>query len=237
MPPVPAGESQGSEVLWGVRYVPPALRRECPASAVICGSVFLANMFHELRTSLNAIIGFSEVVSERLFGELNAKQEEYLKDIQASGKHLLSLINDILDLFQIEAGRMELELADLYLAATLDKERELKQVLLNLLSNGIKSAPGDGRIDVRAVPRDASVDVSVSDTGAGIAPEDLEAIFEELRQVGTADKKVEGTGLGLAMSRRFSTADGSRSRARWEAARRSPSRFRRGGTAEARRYR
>src|SRR5262249_24093766 len=128
-------------------------------------SEFLANMSHELRTPLNAIIGFSEVLNDRMFGELNEKQEEYLQDIHASGQHLLSLINDILDLSKIEAGRMELELTDFHLptaidnalilvreragrrgirlASTLDKsldmiradERKVKQVLLNLLSN------------------------------------------------------------------------------------------------------
>jgi signal transduction histidine kinase len=196
-------------------------------------SEFLANMSHELRTPLNAIIGFSEVLSERMFGDLNEKQDEYLKDIHASGQHLLSLINDILDLSKIEAGRMELELADFDLPTAIDNaltlvreragrrgialhqapdqglgqirgdERKIKQVLLNLLSNAIKFTPEGGRIDVRAVPIDGAVEVSVSDTGVGIAPEDQEAIFEEFRQVGTADKKVEGTGLGLALSRKF----------------------------------
>jgi GAF domain-containing protein/anti-sigma regulatory factor (Ser/Thr protein kinase) len=196
-------------------------------------SEFLANMSHELRTPLNAIIGFSEVLDERLFGELNEKQAEYLKDIHASGQHLLSLINDILDLSKIEAGRMELELTDFDLPTAIDNaltlvreragrrgialhhavherlgqvrgdERKIKQVLLNLLSNAIKFTPDGGRIDVRARPVDGSVEVSVSDTGVGIAPEDLEAIFEEFRQVGTDDKKVEGTGLGLALSRKF----------------------------------
>ena len=196
-------------------------------------SEFLANMSHELRTPLNAIIGFSEVLSERMFGDLNAKQEEYLKDIHASGQHLLSLINDILDLSKIEAGRMDLELADFYLPATLDNaltlvreragrhsislhaaiddrlqyirgdERKIKQVLLNLLSNAIKFTPEGGRIDVEAKLVNESIQVSVNDTGAGIAPEDQEAIFEEFRQVGTAAKKVEGTGLGLALSRKF----------------------------------
>jgi signal transduction histidine kinase len=196
-------------------------------------SEFLANMSHELRTPLNAIIGFSEVLTDRMFGELNEKQEEYLKDIYASGTHLLSLINDILDLSKIEAGRMELELTEFDLPTALDNaivlvreraarhgislhksfderlgqiqadERKVRQVVLNLLSNAIKFTPEGGRIDVGAVPKDGSVEISVSDTGVGIAPEDQEAVFEEFRQVGTAAKKVEGTGLGLTLCRKF----------------------------------
>jgi len=203
-------------------------------------SEFLANMSHELRTPLNAIIGFSEVLGERMFGALNEKQEEYLKDIHASGQHLLSLINDILDLSKIEAGRMEMELTDFDLPATLDNaltlvreragrrgialvltvderlaqvradERKVRQVVLNLLSNAIKFTPEGGGIDVRAVPVDGMVEISVRDTGVGIAPEDQEAIFEEFRQVGTAAKKVEGTGLGLALSRKFVDLHGGR---------------------------
>jgi two-component system, NtrC family, sensor kinase len=196
-------------------------------------SEFLANMSHELRTPLNAIIGFSEVLSERMFGGLNEKQDEYLKDIHASGQHLLSLINDILDLSKIEAGRMELELSDFDLPMAIDNaltlireraarrsialhttvderlgqmqgdERKIRQVLLNLLSNAIKFTPEGGRIKVAAKPVDGFIEVSVSDTGVGIAPEDQEAVFEEFKQVGMADKKVEGTGLGLALSRKF----------------------------------
>ena len=203
-------------------------------------SEFLANMSHELRTPLNAIIGFSEVLSERMFGEINDKQAEYLADILESGRHLLSLINDILDLSKIEAGRMDLEATDfdlpsaienmlmlvreraerraIVLARTIDEhlgmmhgdERKVKQVLLNLLSNALKFTPEGGRIDVRAAVRDGTAEISVTDTGVGIAPEDLEAVFEEFRQVGTAAKKVEGTGLGLAISRKFIELHGGR---------------------------
>jgi len=197
-------------------------------------------MSHELRTPLNAIIGFSEVLSDRMFGELNQKQEEYLKDIYASGNHLLSLINDILDLSKIEAGRMELDLTEFDLANAIENalmlireragrrsialhtsidnqlgqiqadERKIRQVVLNLLSNAIKFTPEGGRIDVGAVPKDGLVEVSVSDTGVGIAPEDQEAVFEEFRQVGTAEKKAEGTGLGLTLCRKFIELHGGR---------------------------
>jgi signal transduction histidine kinase len=203
-------------------------------------SEFLANMSHELRTPLNAIIGFSEVLTDRMFGELNEKQEEYLKDIYSSGTHLLSLINDILDLSKIEAGRMELELTDFHLPTALDNalmlvreragrraialemnvderldqvradERKVRQVVLNLLSNAIKFTPEGGRIEVGAVQRNGFVEVSVSDTGVGIAPEDQEAVFEEFRQVGTAEKKAEGTGLGLTLCRKFIELHGGR---------------------------
>jgi len=196
-------------------------------------SEFLANMSHELRTPLNAIIGFSEVLTDRMFGELNDKQGEYLQDIHASGQHLLSLINDILDLSKIEAGRMELHVTDFDLPSVIETalvlvreradrrgialghtihdnvgtiradERKVKQVLLNLLSNALKFTPEGGRIDIRAVMNDGMAEISVTDTGVGIAPEDQVVIFEEFRQVGTADKKVEGTGLGLALSRKF----------------------------------
>ncbi len=204
-------------------------------------SEFLANMSHELRTPLNAIIGFSEVLGERMFGELNEKQAEYTEDILSSGRHLLSLINEILDLSKVEAGRMELELAtfDLPLAidnartfvreratkhgigldVTVDErlgdfvgdERKIKQVLLNLLSNAVKFTPEGGRIGINARQVDGSVEISVSDTGIGIAPEDQPKIFEEFRQVGSDyAHKVEGTGLGLTLAKKFVELHGGR---------------------------
>jgi signal transduction histidine kinase len=203
-------------------------------------SEFLANMSHELRTPLNAILGFSEVLTQRMFGELNEKQAEYVTDISDSGRHLLSLINDILDLSKIEAGRMELELTDFDLPTAIDNaltlvreramrrditlqktfdarvgqvradERKIRQVVLNLLSNAIKFTPEGGRIEVQVVPGEGSVEVGVRDTGVGIAPEDQEAVFEEFRQVGAAAKKAEGTGLGLALSRKFVELHGGR---------------------------
>jgi signal transduction histidine kinase len=204
-------------------------------------SEFLANMSHELRTPLNAIIGFSEVLLQRMFGELNAKQEEYLQDVLSSGRHLLSLINDILDLSKVEAGRMELELGRFDLPATLQDtqilvreraarhgitltlevdgrlggvvadERKLKQVVLNLLSNAVKFTPEGGRVEMRAVPTDGAVEISVTDTGIGIAPENQEAIFEEFRQVsGEYAHKREGTGLGLTLARKFVELHGGR---------------------------
>jgi signal transduction histidine kinase/HAMP domain-containing protein len=197
-------------------------------------SDFLANMSHELRTPLNAIIGFSEVLMERMFGEVNAKQADYLKDIHESGKHLLSLINDILDLSKIEAGRMELELSSFDLPSALSNamtlvreraqrhgialglevdprlgefradERKFKQIVLNLLSNAVKFTPDGGRVDVAAKLDTDKVEIAVKDTGIGIAADDHEAVFEEFKQVGRDyTRKAEGTGLGLALTRRF----------------------------------
>jgi GAF domain-containing protein len=192
-------------------------------------SEFLANMSHELRTPLNAILGFSEVLTERMFGDLNPKQEEYLRDIHTSGQHLLSLINDILDLSKVEAGRLELELASFNLpmavenamtlvreratrhGITLDQaiddrvgdivadERKVKQILLNLLSNAVKFTPAGGRIGVTATATAEAITISVSDTGIGIAPEDQATIFEEFRQVGRDDARKQ-EGTGLGLT-------------------------------------
>ncbi len=195
-------------------------------------SEFLANMSHELRTPLNAVIGFSEVLQDRLFGDLNDKQAEYVADIHASGRHLLALINDILDLSKIEAGRMDLQVSPFALSDVVQNsvalsreratregialgfevdpnigvieadERMLKQVLFNLLSNALKFTGRGGHVDVIAHAVGDDVVVSVRDDGVGIAAADQARIFDEFQQVGTSHLQ-EGTGLGLAISRRF----------------------------------
>jgi len=196
-------------------------------------SEFLANMSHELRTPLNAIIGFSQVLRQRLFGPLNAKQEEYLDDILASGNHLLDLINDVLDLSKVEAGQVELEVAtfslrealergvvmvreratknevllSLELAADVDlvdgDERRVQQVVFNLLTNAVKFTPRGGSVVVASAREDGEVLVSVTDTGPGIAADDQERIFEEFQQTDVGVRQREGTGLGLALSKRL----------------------------------
>ena len=197
-------------------------------------SEFLANMSHELRTPLNAIIGFSEVLLDKMFGEVNEKQFDYLKDIHESGRHLLSLINDILDLSKIEAGRMELELSSFHLPTAISNamtlvreraqrhgirlgseldpalgelcadERKVKQILVNLLSNAVKFTPDGGQVHVSAARVDSRVEVSVRDTGIGIAPEDQAVVFEEFKQVGRdALRRAEGTGLGLTLTKKL----------------------------------
>ena len=203
-------------------------------------SEFLANMSHELRTPLNAIIGFSQVLRKRMFGEINAKQEEYLDDILSSGNHLLSLINDVLDLAKVEAGQVELEVATFSLREALERgvvmvrepavkkgvrlslalapdvdlvdgdERRLRQVVYNLLSNAVKFTPGGGCIDVASSRVNGEVRVSVTDTGPGIAPEDHERIFEEFQQTDVGVDQREGTGLGLALSKRLVELHGGR---------------------------
>lgn len=197
-------------------------------------SAFLANMSHELRTPLNAVIGFSEVLLERVFGDLNDKQAEYLGDIHSSGKHLLSLINDILDLSKIEAGRLELSLKAVEVSVTFENamvlmrdranrggvkletdvepdlgtviadERKLKQILINLLSNAVKFTKAGGHVTLRATRNGQDLEIAVVDTGIGIAPENHSLVFEEFRQASDDYASAqEGTGLGLALTKRL----------------------------------
>jgi signal transduction histidine kinase len=203
-------------------------------------SEFLANMSHELRTPLNAIIGFSQVLREGISGEINAKQEEYLDDIITSGNHLLALINDVLDLSKVEAGQVELQVAPFSLRDALERgvsmvreqattdgvrvaihandgldvvtgdERRIRQVIFNLLSNAVKFTPAGGLVDVSATQRNGEVTVSVADTGPGIAAGDLDRIFEEFQQTEAGARQHEGTGLGLALSKRFVEMHGGR---------------------------
>jgi signal transduction histidine kinase len=203
-------------------------------------SEFLANMSHELRTPLNAIIGFSEVLRDEMVGPVNEKQAEYLDDIISSGHHLLSLINDVLDLSKVEAGQVELEVHPFSLREALERgvvmvreratedgvrvaldtdpevdvvdgdERRIKQVIFNLLSNAVKFTPSGGEVDVSATRINGEVRVAVADTGPGIAPEDRARIFEEFQQTETGVGHREGTGLGLALSKRFVELHGGR---------------------------
>jgi two-component system cell cycle sensor histidine kinase PleC len=195
-------------------------------------SEFLANMSHELRTPLNAIIGFSEIMEGSMFGPLGSpKYTEYAHDIHSSGQHLLELINDILDMSKIEAGRMTLEKQPTDLAKVIDEslrlvsgraeiasvkvlnqagalpeieadKRAIKQVLLNLLSNAIKFTPAGGDIRVESMANDSDVTISVTDTGIGIPAHALPKIGRPFEQVESQhSKKHKGTGLGLALSR------------------------------------
>jgi signal transduction histidine kinase len=195
-------------------------------------SEFLATMSHELRTPLNAIIGFSQVLKQQMYGPLNERQADYVDDVLSSGQHLLNLINDILDLAKVEAGRMELQPSTFELPQLLENaasmvreratrqgigltvatdssvgemegdERKVKQILFNLLSNAVKFTPSGGSITLAARAADGELVISVQDTGIGISADDQEKIFEEFYQVG-ASRTQEGTGLGLALTRRL----------------------------------
>jgi signal transduction histidine kinase len=206
-------------------------------------SEFLANMSHELRTPLNAIIGFAEMLSEGMLGELAERQRDYVLDILASGRHLLALINDILDLSKVEAGRMELELNEFSVAEVLDyavnivrawcirqglvlrlevapdiesmhaDERKIKQVLFNLLSNALRFTPRGGSIDVtaRRGANPTEIVISVRDTGVGIPHEQQARIFDEFYQAaGGPGRSRDGTGLGLALAKKFVELHGGR---------------------------
>jgi signal transduction histidine kinase/ActR/RegA family two-component response regulator len=196
-------------------------------------SEFLASMSHELRTPLNAVLGFSEVLLERMFGDINEKQEDYLRDIHGSGKHLLELVNEILDLSKVEAGQMELGYSSLDVPAALEyaaallreravahsidlrvevgdgvgqveaDELRFKQVVLNLVSNAVKFTPDGGSVTIRAAEAAGQLHVSVTDTGVGVPVEDRERIFESFQQGGRGASREEGSGLGLTLSRRI----------------------------------
>src|SRR5258706_234989 len=198
-------------------------------------SEFLANMSHELRTPLNGIIGFSEFLVDEKPGQLNAKQKEYLNDILNSGRHLLQLINDVLDLSKVEAGKMELFPESFSLSKSMDEvcavvsplakkknvaidkdisravenvtldQQKFKQVLFNLLSNAVKFTDGGGRAEIMAAPYDARrLLLEVRDTGCGINTEDFDKLFIEFQQLDSGtDRRYEGTGLGLALTKKI----------------------------------
>lgn len=197
-------------------------------------SEFLSNMSHELRTPLNSINGFSEVLYDETFGPLNAKQKQYVNNVLVSGKHLLALINQILDMAKVEAGKMMLSLTTISIPKTLKEismlvadlvhknklkmlleidddlpnieadELKVKEILYNLLSNAIKFTPEDGTVGVRAKRVGKEIEVEIWDTGIGIAPQNMEKIFEGFFRVDTPYSRVtEGTGLGLPLSKKL----------------------------------
>ena len=206
-------------------------------------SDFLAKMSHELRTPLNSIIGFSEMLEDQTFGPLNEKQSRYVENVLNSGRQLLQLINDILDLSKVEAGRMELAVEQLDVARAVAEARsfmetqaagkrhvlevdveeglptvfadeaKLRQILYNLLSNAIKFTPDGGRIRIRARRADAGegIEIAVTDTGIGIKPEDQARVFAEFEQLDAAYvREQQGTGLGLALTRKLVEMHGGR---------------------------
>jgi len=201
---------------------------------------FLANMSHELRTPLNAVIGFSDIMKQQLFGPLPHRYAEYADSIHQAGGHLLDLINDVLDVSKIEAERYQLQIerfdardavsdamalirlaADekgLALAAVLPVEavevqadrRAVKQIALNLLSNALKFTPTGGAITVTVEAVGPYLELIVSDTGVGVAPEDVKRLGRPFEQAGDADQRSQGTGLGLSLVRAFAELHGGR---------------------------
>lgn len=231
--------------------------KESAETANRAKSQFLANMSHELRTPLNAIIGFSEILADQTFGEMNARQLKYANNILNSGRHLLQLINDILDLSKVEAGRVELSRASFPPAKPLREvqtivralaykksiqldfqvkedlpplfadESKFKQIMYNLLSNAIKFTPEQGRVSVTArVVRAGEhlldhqgdvLEIAVTDTGIGIKRADQERIFIEFEQIASAyGRQQQGTGLGLALTKRFVEMHGGKIRVQSE---------------------
>jgi two-component system CheB/CheR fusion protein len=191
-------------------------------------------MSHELRTPLNSINGFSEVLFDETFGPLNEKQKKYVGNVLISGKHLLLLINQILDMAKVEAGKMKLALSNLPLKNLLYEisslvedmvtkkkikmkleieddlpdieadELKVKEIIYNILSNAVKFTPENGNICMRASREDGHVEISILDSGVGIAPENMEKVFEGFFRVDTPYSRVtEGTGLGLPLSKKM----------------------------------
>jgi PAS domain S-box-containing protein len=215
--------------------------KEAADTANKAKSAFLANMSHELRTPLNAVIGFSELLEQQIFGALNDKQRSYVGNVLVSGRHLLQLVNDILDISKVEAGRMDLVYERTPIGSIVDVVRgvigavatkrgihlevatppglpdvfvdpgRIKQVLYNLISNAIKFTPRGGTVRLAARADARSLVVSVSDTGIGIARADLPRLFREFEQLAQPNgTRPEGTGLGLALSRRLVELHGGR---------------------------
>ena len=193
-------------------------------------SDFVANMSHELRTPLNAVIGFSEVLLEQMFGPLTEKQEEYVNDILSSGRHLLSLINDILDLSKVEAGKMELEPSVFDLRKIIEgslvmvkeramnhgialtaevgaglglvsaDERKIKQIIFNLLSNAVKFTPDKGAVKLHGTIVGDEIHIAVTDTGLGVPESEQEKIFQEFHQVSGGNLTAKAEGTGLGLT-------------------------------------
>jgi len=190
-------------------------------------------MSHELRTPLNAVLGYTELIVDGLYGEIPDKAKEVLDRVQINGKHLLGLINDVLDLSKIEAGQLKLTLEDYSMTSVVDSvvattgslaqakglnvkrsvagdlplgrgdERRLTQVLLNLVGNAIKFTDA-GEVEISAKADNGTFDVAVRDTGPGIAAQDQARVFEDFQQIdNTSTRHKGGTGLGLAIARRF----------------------------------
>jgi two-component system, cell cycle sensor histidine kinase DivJ len=214
-------------------------RARAEAEALNTGkSRFLANMSHELRTPLNAVMGFSDVMKSRLFGDLSPRYQEYAELIHESGRHLLDLINDVLDMSKIEADkyqlsldhfdardaisgalrlvRMQADTAGISLRGQLPAEpldvdadkRAMKQIVLNLVSNALKFTPKGGAITVSAEARGDELVMAVADSGVGIAPEDVERLGRPYEQAGDSSDRARGTGLGLSLVRAFSELHG-----------------------------